>query len=296
MASSRPFKLVIAVLTAHHPSRWHRRQVAKQNFLKDCPVPYKFVFGDETRPGDWDYTGLRDEEILHAPGSDAKDHLPLKNQAAFRWAMEVEGADAILRVMDDTWLAVDRVLKAGLEPFDLAGAFPMKFKLGGTFSVPWLRMGYPHGGCGVWLSRKSMEMLAADVWNPGYLDSWPEKIDVGFGIKFPKPPKFWDDHWLGEVLQGNLAYDDPLRAQPWAAYQANGISVYEDDMLFYNDEPKRALTIHDPGVHKPNSREMDEVIEQARARNIAASVVGQPVDPMDEDEQTNKLEEVPSAL
>ena len=285
MANS-PFRLVIAVLTAHHPSRWHRRQVAKQNYLKDCPIPYKFVFGDEVRPGDWNYTGLRDEEILHAPGSDAKDHLPLKNQAAFKWALE-QGATHVLRVMDDTWLAADRVLKAGLWPFDLAGAFPMKFKLGGTFSVPWLRMGYPHGGCGIWLSRKSMEMLLADKWDPEYLASWPEQIDVGFGIKFPRPPKFWDDHWVGEVLQGNLAYDDPLRSQPWAAYQENGISVYEDEMLFWNDEPFRWITSHDPGVHKPNSHEIDEVIEQARARNIAASAVGQPVD-LD-------LVEVPSA-
>lgn len=275
--ASRPFKLVIAVLTAHHPSRWHRRQVAKQNFLKDCPVPYKFVFGDEVRHGDWNYTGLRDEEILHAPGSDAKDHLPLKNQAAFRWALD-QGADAILRVMDDTWVNVDRVLKAGLTPFDLAGNFPMKFKLGGTFAVPFLRMSYPHGGCGIWLSRKSMEMLVADKWNPDYLAAWPEKMDVGFGIQMPTPRTYWDDMWVGEVLQGNLAYADPLRNQPWEAYAANGISVFEDSDLFYNDEPMRPLCVHDPGVHKPNSRELDEVVEQARARNIAASAVGQRVD------------------
>jgi hypothetical protein len=274
------FKLVIAVLTAHHPSRWHRRQVAKQNFLKDCPIPYKFVFGDAVRVGDWDYTGLRDEEILHAPGSDAKDHLPLKNQAAFRWALE-QGADAIIRVMDDTWLNVDRMLKAGLEQFDLAGAFPMKFKLGGTFSVPWLRMGYPHGGCGIWLSRKSMEMLVADVWDPDYLKSWPERMDVGWGITYPTPKIFWDDHWVGEVLQGNLAYDDPLRSQPWAAYTANGISVFEDEFLFYNDEIERPLTVHDPGVHKIQSRDMDDVIEQARQRNLVANVLRNPLNVID---------------
>jgi hypothetical protein len=272
-------KVVLGILTAHHPSRWHRRQIALCQFLKDCPIPYKFVFGDAPYPGDWNRTGIPDEDILYAPGSDSKDFMPLKNLAFFKWALD-QGATHALRICDDTWVYVDRVLKAGLAAFDLAGHFPCKFKLGGTLSLPFLRMNYPHGGCGVWLSRKSMEMLVESGWNENYLDSWPDPIDVGFGVKYPKPPKFWDDHWLGEVLQGNLSYDDPRRNQPWEAYTQNGIALLEDAMLFENSEPQRPLCIHDPGVHKPNDHTMDELMEQIRKRNVTAALVGRAAMPV----------------
>src|ERR1019366_2846114 len=185
-----------------------------------------------------------------------------------QWALS-EGATHALRIMDDTWVYPDRVLNAGLEAFDYAGHFPCKFKLGGTFSLPFRYMNYAHGGCGVWLSRKAMEMILAAGWDEHYLDSWPEKISVGFGLQYPRPPKFWDDHWIGEVLQGSLPYDDPLRDQPWEAYTRNGIAVYEDQMLFLNDEPQRPITIHDPGVHKPNDHTMDELMDQMRKMNVA---------------------------
>ena len=265
------FKLAVIVLTAHHPSRWHYRQILREQCLKNCGVPYKFVFGDPIHESDWGLTGLRDEEVLHSPGSDLKENLVLKNQAGMRWALE-QGASHTLRIMDDTWTYVDRVLKAGLQPFDLAGNFPMKFKLGGIFSVPFSRMCYPHGGCGIWLSRKSMELLVADEWNPDYLKAWPEKMDVGNGIAIKTPSTLWDDMWLGEVLQGNLAYDDPLRDQPWAAYQANGISVYDDENLFSQGEPELPICIHDPGVHKENSAEVRSMERQIRHRNIAAAM------------------------
>lgn len=272
------FSPIVGVMTAYHPSRWHRRQILREQCLKNCGVPYKFVFGDEPFSGDRERCGIPDEEILHALGSDAKKFMHLKDQAFFRYALE-QGHSHCLRICCDTWVTVDRVLKAGLESFDLAGNFPMNFKLGGTFTVPWARMSRPHGGCGIWLSRKSMEILAADEWNEHYLESWPEQIDVGFGIKYGLADRWlWDDFWIAEALQGNLAYDDPLRDQPWAAYVARGISVYADDMLFYNDEPMRPICIHDPGVHKPNDSSMDDVIEQAKQRNIAASAAGRPID------------------
>ena len=267
------FSPIVGVMTAHHPSRWHRRQILREQCLKGCGVPYKFVFGDAPS-SDWERCGIPDEEILHAAGSDAKKFMHLKDQAFFRYALE-QGHSHCLRICCDTWVYVDRVLKAGLEPYDLAGNFPMTFRLGGTFSVPWLRVSRPHGGCGIWLSRKAMEILAADEWNEHYLESWPEQIDVGFGIKYSLPDRWlWDDFWIAETLQGNLAYDDPLRDQPWAGYAARGLSVYSDDMIFWNDEPQRPLCIHDPGVHKPNDSSMDEVIEQAKQRNIAANAVG----------------------
>jgi hypothetical protein len=270
-------RILLGFLSAYHPSRWHRRQILREQCLKNSPLPWKFVFGDEPYPGDRERCGIPDDEILHASGSDAKKYLHLKDVALFKYALD-NGFDYCLRGCDDSWVFPDRIVRAGLEPFDYAGNFPCKFKLGGTFDVPMARMNYAHGGCGIWLSRKAMQMIVDTPWDEHYLDSWPEKLDVGFGIKFPKMPWYWDDHFLGEVLQGNLGYFDPLRDQPWQSYAANGIACYEDSDLFFNDEPQRPLTIHDPGVHKPNSREMDEVVEQARARNIAAMMIGQPVD------------------
>lgn len=267
-------KILLGFLSAYHPSRWHRRQILREQCLKSSPLPWKFVFGDEPYEGDRERCGIPDDEFLHAPGSDQKKFLHLKNKALFKYAID-NGFDYCMRCTDDCWIYPDRIIKAGLEPYDLAANFPLTFRLGGTFSVPWLRMSRPHGGCGIWLSRRAMEMLVVDEWNEHYLDSWPEKIDVGFGIQYSLPDRWlWDDFWISEVLQGNLDYTDPLRSQPWAAYTARGLNVYSDDMLFYNDEPQRPLTIHDPGVHKPNDSSLNEVIEQARARNIAASLVG----------------------
>jgi hypothetical protein len=266
------FKLAIIIMTAHHPSRWHYRQILREQCLKNCNIPYKFIFGDPLHESDWGLTGLRDEEVLHSPGSDMKDSLVLKNQAGLRWALEEAGASHVLRLMDDTWVFVDRVLKSGLQAFDLGGNFPMKFKLGGVVSIPMTRMTYPHGGCGIWLSRKSAEKLIADKWNPDYLKSWPARMDVGMGITIKTPATLWDDMWLGEVLQGNIAYDDPLRDQPWAAYQANGISVYDDENLFSQGEPNLPICIHDPGVHKENAGEITAMERQIRHRNIAAAM------------------------
>ena len=266
-------KILLGIVTAYHPSRWHRRQILREQCLKNSPLPYKFVFGDEPFPGDRKRCGIPDDEILYAPGPDTKKHLHLKSQTLFRYALE-EGFDYCLRGCCDTWVYPDRIVKAGLEPFDYAGHFPCKLKLGGTFSLPFRYINYAHGGCGVWFSRKAMQMIVDTKWDEHYLDAWPEKIDVGFGIQFPKPPWYWDDHFFGEVLQGNLAYDDPLRGQPWEAYTRNGISVFEDTQLFLNDEPERPLTIHDPGVHKPNDHALDELIEQIRKQNVTAAAVG----------------------
>jgi len=257
-------------LSAYHPSRWHYRQILRKQCLQNSPLDYKFVFGDEPFPGDRERCGIPDDEFLHAPGSDDKKFLHLKTQVSCQYALD-NGYAYLMRCTDDCWVYPDRIRDAGLESFDLGGAFSCKFSLGGTFKTWFKYLNYPHGGAGIWLSRKAMEMIVAAKWDEHYLDSWPARIDLGFGLAFPRPDWFWDDHFIGEVLQGNLAYDDPLREQPMTAYQANGISVFEDEMLFWNDDPKRPLTIHDPGVVKENPQ-METVKRQVRHRNIAQAM------------------------
>lgn len=262
--------VVAAILTAHHPSRYHYRQVAKQSFLKDCPIPYKFVFGDVPREGDWDCTGLREDEILHAPGSDAKKFLHLKNQAACRWALD-EGAQFLWRSMDDTWTFVDRLLKAGLQAFDYAGNWPCTLRLGGAFKVAMPFYSFFHGGTGIWLSRKSMQRIVDATWREDYLSEWPNQLDIGFGLTVPKLDYPWDDFWIAEAITGELAWSDPLRMDPMQMYNAAGLSIYEDCQLFVDDNPERAISIHDPGVVKINTR-FNSLERQIRHRNIAQAM------------------------
>jgi hypothetical protein len=262
--------VVAAILTAHHPSRYHYRQIAKAQFLVDSPIPYKFVFGDPVRDGDWDCTGVDDDEILHAPGSDDKRYLHIKDQAACRWALDL-GAQFLWRAMCDTWWYPERILAAGLEAYDVAGNWPCRLRLGGTFSVPFCYYSAMHGGTGIWLSRKAMKMIVEAEWREDYYDSWPDELDIGYGLKLPKPLWPWDDLWISEVLQGQLAWDDPLRRDPWMPYFAQGLKLYADEDLFQNPDPSRTLSLHDPGRTKKNDDKFDDLMEQIKQKNVAAA-------------------------
>ena len=266
-----PPSVVAAILTAHHPSRYHYRQVARQSFLKDCPIPYKFIFGDAPFPGDWDRTGLRENEIIHASGSDDKHYLHLKNQAACRWALE-QGAQFLWRVMDDTWWFGDRILKAGLSAYDYAGNWPCTLRLGGAFRVSMAYYDFFHGGCGIWLSRKMMQRIVNATWRDDYLAAWPNDLNIGFGLTVPKLDHPWDDFWISEVIRGQLAWDDPLRMSPLDSYNAAGITIFEDCQLFLDDDPERCLSIHDPGVVKRTGERFASLERQIRHKNIAAAM------------------------
>lgn len=262
--------VVAAVLTAHHPSRYHYRQVARQSFLKDCSIPYKFVFGDAPHD-EWNNTGIRDDEILHAPGSDLKTHLHLKDQAACRWALDL-GAQFLWRAMCDTWWWPERLLKAGLQAFDYAGNWPCTMRLGGAFRIAVPFYDFFHGGCGIWLSRKSMQRIADATWRDDYLAGWPNELNIGFGLTIPKLDHPWDDFWLSEVIRGELAWDDPLRMSPLESYNAAGLTIFEDSHLFVDDNPNLPISIHDPGVVKETGRKFDALQRQIRHRNIATAM------------------------
>jgi len=262
-------KIVAAILTAHHPSRWHYRQILRAQCLKDSPIPYKFVFSDPSHPDGWGITGIPCDEILYAPGPDDKAHLHLKDQAACRWALD-DGADFLWRAMCDTWWWPERLLNAGLEAFDYAGNWPCTLRLGGTFKVPMRYYDFFHGGCGIWLSRKAMQKIVDATWREDYISAWPAELDIGFGLTAPKIDYPWDDFWLGEVLKGELAWDDPLRSGPIEAYNAAGINLFEDSQLFVDDDPERPLSIHDPGVAKRNAAgKFDGLTNQVKQRNAA---------------------------
>jgi hypothetical protein len=128
-----------------------------------------------------------------------------------------------------------------------------------------------HGGTGIWLSRKMMQRIVDVTWREDYLAEWPAQLDIGFGLTAPKLDHPWDDFWLSEVIRGQLAWDDPLRKDPLSSYNAAGITLYEDCQLFIDDNPERAISIHDPGVVKVNTR-FNSLERQIRHRNIAQAM------------------------
>ena len=258
-------RILIGILTAHHPSRWGYRANARRTFLRGSELDHLFVFGRPPVP-DWPYE--QEEDELWIDCDDRKEYMVYKDQALFRYALD-HGYDFCFRACDDTLLFPERIVSAGLEGYDYGGQMPCKLSLGGAFKI-WFGGGYDymHGGCGIWLSRKAMEMLIADKLDSIECDM-PAKVDVGMGLMAEGHKIWWDDLWIGEVLKGRLSWDSPLRRDPLAAYMRNGISVFEDEQLFLNPDPQRPISIHDPDVHKINSEAMDGMVEEIKRRNVA---------------------------
>lgn len=261
-------RILIGLLTAHHPSRRPYRVRAEESFLRASPLPFVWVYGDHPTDPTW----TPGENELHAPGSDLKEWMVLKNQALFRYALS-EGYDYCFRACDDTWVFPERIIDAQLEEYDYAGQIPCKMNIHGQFKIWFQYFNYMHGGCGIWLSRKAMEMLVANEWDGPYLKGWPSKVDVYKGLMADYSPIDWDDRWIGEVLQGRLPIYSPLRQQPMTVYAENGISVFEDDQLFLNDDPLKALSVHDPGTLKVTSPLFESLKKQIKEENMVGMAI-----------------------
>ena len=260
--------ILLGIITAHHPSRWWYRVGARNTFLRNSPLDHIYVFGRPPLPN---WIVERESDELWVDCDDRKEFMYYKVQALCRYALD-NGYEHLFRCCDDTQLFVDRIRDAGLEPFDYAGQMPCKFSLGGTFKT-WFKGGfdYMHGGTGIWLSRKAMQMIVDDKLESVVCDM-PEKTDVGFGLTVSGHKTWWDDFRIGEVLKGLLPWDSPVRDQPVLAYQQNGISVFEDSDLFYESDSSRCISIHDPGVVKKNEKSFDSLKRQIRHRNIAQAM------------------------
>lgn len=257
-------KVFIGIITAHHPSRLKYQERARRDWLPAWTDDYKFYFG---RGPNGEVKSTGDEVWLDCP--DSREYMVLKNQAMFRDALE-NGYDYCLRICDDTFVNIPNFLRIqhDLAPFDYAGMMPCKLAILGSMKMPMRHFDYMHGGCGIWLSKKAMTMLAEDKWiGPVLPDSWPNEVEIGFGLKAPMSRTFWDDHWIGEVLKGNLPYNDPAREQVSEAYSRMGINIFEDNMMFLDDEPQNYMTVHDPGVTKVQGTRWAPLMGQVRQRN-----------------------------
>ena len=212
-------RILIGIITAHCPSRTEYIAAARETWLKDCKLDYKFVFGnpESQNPPMPRRTALSDELFVEC--DDTRAYMVHKNQALFKYALEA-GYDFCFRCCDDTFVNPHRLLVHGLEQYDYAGCLGGWWLYYGNITWP-MKNAFMHGGCGVWLSRKAMHMLVADEWSP---ETCP----------YPSPHNVFypDDGWMGEVLQGKLPWKDARRETWGKSYFDNGIAIYSHGGLF----------------------------------------------------------------
>ena len=121
-------KILIAILSCKKDQQFH--QQARETWLKDCSVDYKFFLGR--------LSFAHDEMGVDA--SDTYRHLGDKMKRVVEYAFEKE-YDFLFKCDIDTYVHVPRLLKSGFEQHDFVG-------FNGNY-----------GGSGYWISRKAMSIL-----------------------------------------------------------------------------------------------------------------------------------------
>ena len=237
-------KTLIAFLTAHHPSR-DPHVVAQRERMKNSPIDYKFVYGTAKSNGVPDREPLLDELFFDV--DDTKAYLVLKNKAIFRWALD-HGYTHVFRACDDSVVYPERILQHSelLEKHDYAGTMCGYGVIASTGQIFALRyLDYMHGGVGIWLSTKAMTMLLADDWKGPFSSPYSKTIELTPGYDFKGSWHiYWDDLWIGEVLKGNMNYNDPRRNNIYRNYL---VHVYDDPQMFASSnpfDPEKVISTH----------------------------------------------------
>ena len=232
-------KILIAFLTAHHVSRVSH-VIAQRACMKNSAVDYKFVYGSAASNGMPDRALLEDELFFDV--DDTKPYLVLKNKAVFKWALE-HGYDYVFRACDDTVVYPERLLAHFdvLKDHDYAGTMCGYGVLPGHGVFTLRYLDYMHGGVGIWLSRKSMEMLIADDWKGPFSSPYSKQVEITPEYFFKGSWHiYWDDLWIGEVLKGNLNYNDPRRNNVYGNYL---VHVLDDPTRFASNLPFDAAKV-----------------------------------------------------
>ena len=165
-------KILFAIMTCH--AYRSRAQAQRETWVKDVPegVDCRFFLGGSATAQN------PDEVILDAP--DDYNHLPLKVQAMRRWARE-RGYDLVLKLDDDVFVAVDRVL-ANLPTKDYVG------RLRGCSGR------YPAAYCSgfaYWMTAKAMDAMLAAEWNKDFAeDRFAGNVLFQAGILPTNQPNF----------------------------------------------------------------------------------------------------------
>ncbi len=152
---------------AHHSGdNQLRSDVVRNTWYRNCKgkIDIKFFFGPSDRAPQTDEIFLNCRDDYYG--------LPDKVQKVFQWALE-HGYDYILKIDDDVWLYVDRMLKDVTKPPDYRG-FVLE-SISGRYT----------SGTAYWLSRKAMQVVVDAIWDPA---DWAE------------------DKWVGKTLAEHQIY------------------------------------------------------------------------------------------
>src|SRR5271167_4678552 len=212
-------KILIGFITAHHTTREPHVAIQRER-MKGSLIDYKFVYGANSsqeypRP----YRAPEDDELFFEC-DDTRPFMVLKDKALFQWAMD-RGYDFVFRACDDTVVYPERILQNInlLVPHDYAGTMCGYGMIPGQGVFTLRYLDYMHGGVGVWLSRRAMEMLVADDWKGPHSSPYSKQLELTPGYWFQGSWHiYWDDLWMGEVLKGNLNYNDPQRNNVYGNY------------------------------------------------------------------------------
>lgn len=147
-------KLLIAILSCNRDAHLH--DVVRDTWLirKPANVDHCFFMGHGSRKASPD-------ELIVDAGDDYSE-ITQKSRAMFQWALN-HNYDFVFHCGRDTYINVERLVNAGLEPYDYAG----HRTIGGEQAhlvelVPTLGTGwfpYASGGAGSWLSRRAMQLI-----------------------------------------------------------------------------------------------------------------------------------------
>jgi hypothetical protein len=182
VAMSETAKPLIMVMCNH---KNHDRPAAIRNtWAQDTNGIVKFFFGKTNDTCRMQYP---DEVFLDVP--DDYESLPLKVQAAFKWAVD-HGYTNSLKIDDDTYVVPSRLLTSGFEAHDWIGR--INHQPDGH---------YCSGGSGYWLSKRAMEIVA----NAKLDDDWAEDRSIGrilrnAGIKPQNDKRYTLYPFQGETL------------------------------------------------------------------------------------------------
>jgi hypothetical protein len=148
-------KVLIAIHGAH--SQHAQMEAQRETWLKDLKgADYRYFLGQPA---------LGDEDVEYGTfpdGPNWEGHrrtwwLNRKTEALASYAI-ANGYDFVFKCDDDTYVSVPELLASGFEAHDYSGSMDRHYDYELSLAYEWAQ-----GGAGYWLSRRSMEIVAAGL-------------------------------------------------------------------------------------------------------------------------------------
>jgi hypothetical protein len=142
-----PLKVLVAVLACDEPAYVARRRACEETWANTGLCDVRFFTAKDLNIPDRANSCKTDERGFY---TSAGECLGYRVREICRWAL-AHGYDYVFKCDDDTYVYIDRLLKSGFQQFDYSGHVWV-----GITPNP-----FCSGGAGYWLSRKAMEVIAA---------------------------------------------------------------------------------------------------------------------------------------